>query len=131
MKEVRQLTGLKPSQLHLPKEEGEEKLEEILNNWIAQAEDLINNYCNNPKIVENPPSSVCNVCLRLVSNMVAFAIARRDTPVIKVDDWNIQMLSSEIFSHDLKEDLQPFKIDKSNNSRKIDFFAVTGEGIRW
>lgn len=60
--------------------------------------------------------------------MVAFAIARRDTPVIKVDDWNIQMLSSEIFSHDLKEDLQPFKIDKSNNSRKIDFLQLLVRG---
>lgn len=132
VEEVQQLTGIKPSQLHLPKsDESEEELAKILTNWITQAEDLINKYCNNPDIIENPPSSVCNVCLRLVSNMVAFAIARRDTPVIKVDDWNVQMLSSEIFSQDLKQDLYPFKIDHSNNSKKIEFFAITGDDEKW
>ena len=70
-----------------------------------------------------------NVCLRLTSNMVSLAIQRRDNPIIKVNDWTIQNVSSDIFTDDLKEDLRPFIKDSSNDYSKIDFFAITGEGL--
>ena len=60
--------------------------------------------------------------------MVALAQARKDTPVIKVNDWTIKTVGSDIFTEDLKDDLAPFVHErKSYKSDKIDFFAITGD----
>ena len=123
-------TGLKPSHLNLSRDD-ETKMNEIVEIWISQCEDLIKSYCNNDfkKYKCEIPKAVQNVCLRLCSNMVALAIARRDTPITKVNDWQINIVNMRIFSNDLKDDLEPWVIDKSNVSDKIDIFAITGSDI--
>ena len=126
--EVINFTGLKPSHLNLSRDD-EEKMNEIVEVWISQCEDLIKSYCNNDfkKYNCKIPPTVQNVCLRLCSNMVALAIARRDTPITKVNDWQINIVNMRIFSNDLKDDLAPYVIDKSHSSDKIDIFAITGK----
>ena len=99
--------------------------------WIS-VEDIINFNGLKPKHLnldndDTVPAAVQNVCLRLTSNMVTLAIQKRDSPVIKVNDWTIQTVSSDIFTEDLKKDLDAFKVDKSNSSDVIDIFAITGE----
>ena len=121
--------GLKPQHLNLEKTDTT-KLEEILTNWILQTESLIKTYCHIKSISDDDVSDAMrNVCLRLTSNMVALAVQRRDNPIIKVNDWTIQGLSSDIFTDDLKEDLRPFIVDSSNDPSKFDIFAITGEGL--
>ena len=101
----------------------------MLEKWILQSEGLIISYCNYDfSDLEELPSAVVNVCLRLTANMVALAQARKDTPVIQVNEWNVQTVSSNIFSNDLKRDLAPFVHErKSYKSDRIDFFVVTGD----
>ena len=71
-------------------------------------------------------------CLRLTANMVALAQARKDTPVIQVKEWNVQTVSSNIFSNDLKRDLTPFVHErKSYKGDEIDFFVITGDDDSW
>lgn len=125
--EVKDVTGINPKHLKLGAED-DSKLKEILTDWISQSEDLIKSYTHN-KFSEDTPKAVKNVCLRLTANMVAFSIERRDTPRTKVNDWKIQVSSSDIFTSDLKEDLEPFVLDYSNKSDKLDIFAITGEDI--
>ena len=125
--EVIRFTGLKPKMLKLQTNDDGE-LYVMVEEWIKQSEDLIKSYCNN-EFKNEVPGAVKNVCLRLTSNMVTQAIARRDTPITKVNDWNISTVGSRIFTNDLKEDLAPFKIDKSHSSDKIDLFAITGDNI--
>lgn len=123
--ELKTITGVKPKHLNFSNEELI-KFNETLEEWISQSESLIKSYTHNP--FENEiPSSVKNVCLRLTANMVALAIERRDTPRTTVTDWKIYKSSSEIFSSDLKADLEPYRIDYSNKSDKIDIFAITGD----
>ena len=117
--------SLKPQHFKLDKSESV-KLEEIVEDIISQCEDLIKQYTNN-EFKKNVPKAVENVCLRLCSNMITFMIQRRDSPLIKVNDWNIQTVSSNIFTSDLKEDLEPFVIEKSSSSDPITFYAITGE----
>lgn len=129
--EVKDFTGVQPKHLNLDKDD-EAGLIEMLTNWIRQATSLIKAYCHNDfadyiKKFHNVPIAVNNVCMRLASNMVSQAIARRDTPITKVNDWNISTVGSRIFTNDLKEDLAPWKIDSSNNSCKVNFFAITGD----
>ena len=121
--------GLKPQHLNLEKTDTT-KLEEILTDWITQSESLIKTYCHIKSIDDEDVSDAMkNVCLRLTSNMVSLAIQKRDNPIIKVNDWTIQGLSSDIFTDDLKEDLRPFIVDSSNDPSKLGIFAITGEGL--
>ena len=123
--------GLKPQHLNLAKEDTT-KLEEILTDWILQSQSLILTYCHIKTIQdENVSDAMRNVCLRLTSNMVSLAIQKRDNPIIKVNDWTIQGLSSDIFTDDLKHDLSPFVKDGANNSDMVGVYAITGEGLTW
>ena len=123
--DVLKFHGVKPQSLGYEKTETE-KLHKTINDWINQAEDLIKNYTNN-NFKTNVPRSVENVCIRLVSNMITLAIQKRDSPLIKVNDWTITPISSEIFTTDLKEDLKPFIIEKSTTSDTVTFYAITGD----
>lgn len=127
--DVIQFTGVKPKTFRYEKDDNA-SLEVLLEKWIKQSESLIANYCNYDfdKICDEIPDAVQNVCLRLTANMVALAQARKDTPVVKVNDWSIQTVSSDIFTDDLKEDLAPWVRErKSYKSDKIDFFAIYGD----
>ena len=117
--------GLKPQDFRFDKND-EAKLEKVVKEWISQSESLIKSYTNN-QFRNGVPPAVKNICLRLVSNMITLAIQRRDSPIIKVNDWTISTGSSNVFTEDLKEDLKPFKIDKSHKSDLVSFLAITGE----
>jgi hypothetical protein len=126
--DVIQFTGVKPENFRGLNKDDTTKLNTIMTNWIQQAEGLINSYCHTTFSTENVNyAAVSNVCLRLVANMVALAEARKDTPIVKYNDWSIGWLSSNIFSNDLKNDLEPFVLDRSSKSDSIDFFAITGD----
>lgn len=113
-----------------PKKMGMEESEftEVMVKWIRQCSDLIRKYCNND-FNNGTPEAVKNICLRLVSNMVSLNDARKNSHMVKVNDWSVQILSSNIFTDDLKEDLAPFKRDYSVASDNIDFFAITGDKL--
>lgn len=130
--DVIELTGVKPQTFRFEKGDTA-SLETLLEKWILQSEGLIISYCNYDfNDMEEIPSAVVNVCLRLTANMVAFAQARNDTPVIKVKDWTVQTVSSNVFSNDLKRDLTPFVHEqKSYKSDRIDFFVITGDDETW
>jgi hypothetical protein len=117
--------GLKPKHLNLEKDDTE-KLEEIVSDWILQSQDLINVYTNRNYTDDTVRDAVKNVCLRLTSNMVSLAIQKRDSPIIKVNDWTIQNVRSDIFTDELKHDLKPFIKDSSNDKDSIGVYAITG-----
>ena len=122
--------GLKPKHLNLEREDTE-KLDEIVSDWISQSEDLINTYTNRHYTDENVKPAVQNVCLRLTSNMVKLAIANRDSPIIKVNDWTIATVPDEVFSDKLKDDLKPFVKDSSTEPNSIGVLAITGNDELW
>lgn len=118
--------GLKPQDFRFDKND-EDKLEKIIKGWILQSEDLIKAYTNNNFDNGEVPEAVKNVCLRLTSNMITHVIQRRDSPIIKVNDWTVSTGDSAIFTEPLKNDLQPFIIDKSHKSDRVSFLAITGD----
>lgn len=121
--------GLKPTHLNIKKDdvEADDKLNSIITDWIIQSQDLINAYTNRKYTSETVRPSVQNVCLRLTSNMVSLAIQKRDSPIIKVNDWTIQNVPSDIFTDDLKDDLKPFIKDSSTEPNSIGILAITGK----
>ena len=118
--------GLKPKNLNLDKDDTT-GLTDLLTEWILQSQSLIETYIHRQYTSETVTGAVKNVCLRLTGNMVTLAIQKRDTPIIKVNDWTITTVPSDIFTDDLKEDLRPFINDSSNDYKKLDIFAITGD----
>lgn len=126
---VTDFTGLKPQHLKLDKTDNT-RLTEIVTDWILQSEDLIKSYTHNNFTDETVPDAVRNVCLRLTANMVALSMARRDTPITQPNDWTVTILSSEIFSEDLKDDLEAYVNQAvTGKSDKVYVYTVTGEDI--
>lgn len=123
--DVINFTGLKPKHLNLEKDDTT-GLNNIVSDWINQSQDLINMYTNRNYTDETVRDAIRNICLRLTSNMVTLAIQKRDNPIIKVNDWTIQGLSSDIFTDDLKDDLKPFVKDSSTEPDSIGVLAITG-----
>ena len=123
--DVINFTGLKPKHLNLEKDDTT-GLNNIVSDWINQSQDLINMYTNRNYTDETVRDAIRNICLRLTSNMVTLAIQKRDNPIIKVNDWTIQGLSSDIFTDDLKDDLKPFIKDSSTEPNSIGVYAITG-----
>ena len=126
--DVINFTGLKPKHLNLEKDDTT-GLNNIVSDWINQSQDLINMYTNRNYTDETVRDAIRNICLRLTSNMVSLAIQKRDNPIIKVNDWTIQGLSSDIFTDDLKADLAPFVKDSTNEPDAIGILAITGENL--
>lgn len=123
--DVINFTGLKPKHLNLEKDDTT-GLNNIVSDWINQSQDLINMYTNRNYTDSTVRDAIRNICLRLTSNMVSLAIQKRDNPIIKVNDWTIQGLSSDIFTDDLKDDLKPFVKDSSTEPDSIGVLAITG-----
>ena len=124
-------TGLKPQHLNIKKDDtdADTKLEAIITDWILQSQDLINVYTNRNYTSSTIRPAIANICLRLTSNMVSLAIQKRDSPIIKVNDWTIQTVPSDIFTDELKMDLKPFIKDSSNEPNSIGVYAITGEDV--
>ena len=130
VEDVLKVTKANPKHFGFKKDDPahERKLHDLINDWIMQSEAHINAYCkrdwynrtiNGQTIPVGVPGVVKNVCIRLTANIIAFSFARRDNPLKKVDDWTTGVISSEIFTEDLKQDLKPFRKPRKTNVFKI------------
>ena len=127
--DVKKMSGVKREKLGSQFKDDEEAFNALIEEWISQAEGLINSYCKRnwyPIINEDGtetevtvPKAVKNVCIRLTANIIAFRYARKENPIKKVNDYSMTIFSSEIFTDDLKEDLKPFK-----KSSRISVFKI-------
>ena len=127
--EIKNMTGVKPGKLGSQFKDDETAFNNLINEWISQAESLINSYCKKnwyPTVDDEGntvevtvPNAVKNVCIRLVGNMIAFTYARKDNPIKKVNDFSMTIFPSEVFTDDLKADLKPFK-----KSSKVAVFKI-------
>ena len=122
--------GLKPKQFNLDKTD-DVGLDDIISEWIIQGQSLIEMYCHRSFNESTVSPALQNILLRLVSNMCTLAIQRRDTPIIKVNDWTISTVPSDIFTDDLKEDLRSFVKDSSTEPNAIGVLAITGSDEVW
>jgi len=54
------------------------------------------------------PPGIEGIALRMAGNLVAHIIARQQTPVIRVDDWQVRVAEDQVFTNAIKKDLQRF-----------------------
>jgi len=51
------------------------------------------------------PPGINNIALRMMSNMLAQAVLRRETPIVKIDDFTIKMVEDQVFTSAIRKDL--------------------------
>lgn len=127
--EVIRYTSIQPKDLDL---DTPEKLNALINQWLVQAKDLIDQDRNRDyhKEVElgkrsSVPSGIDNIALRIVANMVAQAKIRRDTSIVRVDDYEIKMADDEIFTKAIRSDLSLYP-----KKRRFSFLRISGRSDR-
>lgn len=111
--EVMQYTGVKPGDLGLNEEQ---ELKDILEGWLIQIKDIIDKDRNRNYHREGSevPPGINHIAMRVCANVVAQASFRRESTIVQVDDYRIQMVDDQIFTEAIRSDL-------SRYPRKIGF----------
>jgi len=116
-------TGVRPQDFYLEddgEKTAEEKLKEMIEGWLLQVKDLIDadrNRDYNKEVDEGKrekvPPGIENIALRMAANMVAQAQLRRETPIVRHDDYSVDMVEDKVMTNAIKNDLArfPFKFD--------------------
>jgi hypothetical protein len=91
------------------------QLEDLVRAWLVEAKDLIDQDRNrdyHQEVVQGVraliPPGIHNIAKRIVANMLALAVLRRETPVVKIDDFTIRMVEDQIFTRAIKQDLAKY-----------------------
>ena len=133
--DVKNLSRVNHQKLGLDPELEEDKLDTILNEWILEATALINDYTGNPLTQTEYEAQGTkyylykNIATRIVANMCALSSAYKSHNVVKVNDWTIRTVPSEIFPKAMKEELDEWKTETSDNTTGFGILTVTGDDI--
>lgn len=134
IEDVKNLSRVTPNKLGLAKEDTD-KLNDIINEWINEATALINDYTENPLTTteyDNQGTKYYvyrNIATRIVSNICALSAAYKSHSVVKVNDWTIKTVPSEVFPDAMKSELNGYKTETTGTSTKFGILTVTGEGV--
>lgn len=135
VEDVKDISRVTHNKLGLNKETEFDKLDQILEKWILEASALINDYTNNPLTLKELEAEGTkyylyrNVSSRIVANMCALSAAYKSHSVVKVNDWTIRTVPSEIFPTQMKEELDNYRTETSGNSLGFGILTVKGRGI--
>jgi len=55
------------------------------------------------------PEGIHNIAMRACANMVKLAYMNRESPVIKIDDWNTKLIEDQILTTSLKNELKLYR----------------------
>ena len=106
--EVIEYTGVSPFDVGV---DDSEELKSLIESWLLEIKDIIDADRRRDFLQEadGDPASVRklvhNVAKRMAANMVALAILRRETPIIKMDDFTVQLVQDQVMTKDIRRDL--------------------------
>lgn len=122
--EVIHFTGTRPEDLGLATVS---ELEILISSWLVAAKDLIDRDRNRDYHAEVAagrrtvvPPGIGNIAMRIVANMAALAVLRRETPVVKVGDYTIRMAEDDIFTGSIRKDLKLYPALPRIRMRRVD-----------
>lgn len=124
--EVKALSGVKPE--HLSFVDGA-ALDTWLDARLAEITDWINTYTGRDleqevidAEIKDVPLGIDAVANQLGRNLVAVAIASRQSPIVRIDDWSVQIAEPEVFTKKAKMTLSLYR-----KRRPINAFVVRSE----
>lgn len=105
---VIEYTGVRPKDLSC---DTSAELTTLVESWLLEIKSIIDSDRKRDFLSEAGgnvglvPPLVHNVAKRMCSNMVALAVLRRDTPIVKLNDFAVQLVSDQILTEEIKRDL--------------------------
>ncbi len=132
---VKSYTGVKPGDL---KAADDAALDNILEDWLISIKDLIDQDRKRDyheevaagKRVQIPPG-IELIAMKIAANMVAQAALRRDTPIVRLDEYTLKMVPDEIFTAAIRRELSRYPALPSFRMMRVDTSAKEAgeEGI--
>lgn len=86
------------------------ELDAVLDSWIEEIEDVIDEYCSRTWIGGTVPKGITRAATMMTSQVVALARQRRSQAVIKVGDFEVKLVEPEILTDEVKEILDLFRV---------------------
>ena len=128
--DVKELTNVQGKHWFKKEQDPTTALNNMLDKWINISSEVISKYCNREwKSVSDAdtdlPSNIRLATSIAVSNIIAFAQTRRDTPTISREDWSVNFAGTDIITDEVKALIDPYV--KESKSKGMDFFCVSGE----
>lgn len=115
--DVRTATGVQFDDLGFPTDT---ELDDWLDARIAEIANQIDVYCNVTFGTPGPPPLGINaVALLWARNLVAIALASRQSPLVRVDDWHVQIADPKVFTEDLMEQLDHYRAGLRIGMRRV------------
>lgn len=125
--DVVDLTGVKAKHYYPKDDNAENKFNTLIRGWITSASAIVDKYTNdtfNSPVPENVRLATCLI----TSNIIAFGQSRKETPLIKNDDWNVTVSNVNLLDDNIKALLAPFKKEAASyKSDSVDFFVISGD----
>lgn len=77
--------------------------------WIGEATNLIDNYCETSWDLESVPGGIRRACILMASEIVSVARQRRKQPIIQIGNFEVALLQEKLFTPEVKELLDLYR----------------------
>lgn len=109
-KDIKELTGIKPSDYHFENVEDEEQaLNSMLETWIKRIASHV--YARLERSLSEKDAeyeAIQDIIVRTVAKLVAISLQQRTSPVVRINDFAINILNTSEVTKDLNDELEPF-----------------------
>lgn len=106
--DVKRLTGITPERLGL---KDDEELDVLLDVWLRRITAAINARLTQGEIKKDDPDyeGVVDVCVRTVAKLVAVAYQQRQSPIVQIEDFAVDILNTSQVTENLYQELRPYQ----------------------
>lgn len=121
--DVIRYAGIHPPDLGF-EEDQEDEVKELIEHWLVQIKDVMDQETGVDfhKAEGGVPPGIDHIAMRAAANVVAQASYRRESTIVQVDDYHIEMLDDNIFTESIMRDLRKYA-----RKNKISIMVVKGD----
>jgi hypothetical protein len=88
----------------------DDSLETFIEERLVEIKDLIDTECSRDFTDEGTvPGGIDRIALGMACDFLSMAMLRRDTPIVRIDDFNVRSVKDEIFTPEVIKSLQRYK----------------------
>lgn len=105
-KKVKSFTGVQPGDIGAA---DDAELTTWIEDRLIEIKDLIDQDRGRDYHAEGTvPPGIEHIALRMAGNLIGFAVMRRETPIVRIDDFTIRTVEDQVFTRAIAEDLSRY-----------------------
>ena len=125
-------TGIQPGDLGYEDVEGgktaDAQLEEFIEDRLVEIKSIIDQHRNRDYLAEGDvPPGITNIAMRICSNLLAHAVLRRTTPIVRVEDYAVDLVEEKFMTKSIRDDLNQFPAKLDGKHRRLGIMKVRGK----